>query len=117
MTSFEWSPTASCKKLEPLCRLELPHRLKLFTRRCSAGSRDFLCKKLGLLTAKVVTDPLPDLLSSQNPSRFDNRSLAVDPFRLNLAELGTLGRQPAWDDAYTTFAGASLLQHGRIVLA
>ena len=83
----------------------------------SAASRDLLCKKLGLLTAKVVTDPLPDLLSSQKPSRFDNRSLAVDPFRLNPVEPGTLGRQPAQDDAYTTFAGASLLQHGLIVLA
>lgn len=57
-----------------------------------AASRGLLCKKLGLLTAKVVTDPLPDLLSSQKPSRVDNRSLAVDPLRLNPVEPGTLGR-------------------------
>jgi hypothetical protein len=43
----------------------------------------FLRKKLSLFTAEVVTDALPDLLRSQEPSRFDNRTLAMDPLRLN----------------------------------
>ena len=82
----------------------------------SAASRDLLCKELGQFTAKVVTDPLSELLSGQKPSRFDNRSLAVDPLWLNSVEPGALDGQPARDDAYTTFASASLLQHRLIVL-
>ena len=55
-------------------------------------------------------------MSGQEPSGLDNGSLAADPLWLNAVEPGTLGRQPAWDDAYTTFASASLLQHRLIVL-
>ena len=70
----------------------------------SAGSRDLLCKRLKQFTAKVITNPLFHLLNGQEPSGLDNGSLAVDSLWLNAVEPGTLGRQPARDDAYTTFA-------------
>ena len=76
----------------------------------SPGSRDLLCKRLHQFTAKVITNPLFHLLSGQEPSGLDNGSLAADPLWLNAVEPRTLGRQPARDDAYTTFASASLLQ-------
>lgn len=70
----------------------------------SAASRDLLCKKLNLFTAKVVTNALPELLSSQKPSGLDNRSLAMGPLWLDPVEPGTLGGQPAWDGAYSLFS-------------
>ena len=80
----------------------------------SPGSRDLLCKRLHQFTAKVIANPLFHLLSGQEPSGLDNGS--ADPLWLNAVEPGTLGRQPARDDAYTTFASVSLLQHRLIVL-
>lgn len=75
-----------------------------------------LCQQFSLLTTKGVTDPLPEFLSSQEPSRFDNGAFPMDPLRLNAVEPRTLDRQPAWNDAHAMFAGASFLQHGLIML-
>src|SRR6266566_1622651 len=80
-------------------------------------SRNFLCKRLQLFTTEVVTDALPEHFRGQEPSRLDNRSLAMDPLGLNPVEPWTLDGQPARDDAYATFAGSSLLLHRLIVLA
>jgi len=74
-------------------------------------SRNFLCKGLKLFTSEVVTDALLEHFRGQELSRLDNRSLAMDPFRLNLVEPRTLDGQPARDDVYATFAGSSLLLH------
>lgn len=83
----------------------------------SPSSRSRLCKQLSLFTAKVVTNALAEILRSQKPSRFDNRSFAMNPLWLNPVEPRTLGRQPVRNDAHALFAGASLLRHCLIVLA
>ncbi|GAC1364327.1 MAG: hypothetical protein NVSMB44_23460 [Ktedonobacteraceae bacterium] len=49
----------------------------------STSSRSLLCEQISLFTAKVVTNVLPEFLSSQKPSRFDIRSLAENPLWLN----------------------------------
>lgn len=61
----------------------------------SATSRDFLCKMVDHLTAKVVTDATLHFLSGEQTSRFHNGPFAMHPMRLNAVELGTLHRQPA----------------------
>jgi len=53
---------------------------------------NLLCKRPNLFTAKVVTDPLSDLARRQETSRFDNRSLSMDPLWLNFVQPGTLDR-------------------------
>jgi len=69
-----------------------------------AELRDFLCKQLSLFTAKVVTDPLPEFTGGQQPSRFDNRSLAMNPLWLHAVEPGTLGGEPARADTHACFS-------------
>jgi hypothetical protein len=81
-----------------------------------ASLRDLLCEGFQRFTTKVVTNPLLQFLSSQQPSRFDHRSFAMGPFRLDPVEPGALGGQPARNDAYACFALLSLVQHGLIVL-
>ena|SRR5947209_7463303 len=82
----------------------------------SAGSRDHLCKWLDQFTAKVIADALLDLLSGQKPSRFNNRSLAMNPLWLNAVEPWALDWQPARDNAHPSLARASLLLDHLIVL-
>jgi len=74
-----------------------------------------LCKQLSLFTTKVVADPLSEFLSGQKPSRFDDRSFAMDPFRLDPVEPGALGGQKASDNAHACFASAGFLPHRLIV--
>src|SRR5690349_22400460 len=80
------------------------------------SSRDLLRQEFGLLTAKGVAYTLPEFLRGQEPSRFNSRSLAMNPLWLDPIEPWTLERQPARDDAYPLFAGVSALQYGLIVL-
>lgn len=81
-----------------------------------ASVRDLWCEGFQRFTTKVVTNPLLQFLSSQQPSRFDHRSFAMDPFRLDPVEPGALGGQPARNDAYSCLAVLSLVQHGLMVL-
>jgi hypothetical protein len=90
-------------RLFHFCSLGMVHLL------LRAALRDLLWKQLNLFTAKVIAHALSELLSGQKASRFDNRSLAVDPLWLNPVEPGTFGRQPARDDADTRFVSTSLM--------
>src|SRR5712692_9973887 len=81
-------------RLFHFCSLGMVHLL------LRAALRDLLWKQLNLFTAKVIAHALSELLSGQKSSRFDNRSLAVDPLRFNTVEPGTFGGEPAWDDAH-----------------
>jgi hypothetical protein len=73
-------------------------------------------KRLNLFAAKVVTDALSEFLSGQKASRFNNRSLAMDPLWLYAVEPGTLSGQPARNDADTLFAVFHFVQLCLIVL-
>jgi len=80
-------------------------------------SRAHLCKKVSRLTAEVVTESLSEFLSGQEPSRFDNGSLAVDPLRLDVVKPKTFDEQPTRDDVHATFARLNPLQHYLMMLA
>src|SRR5437660_1095814 len=68
------------------------------------------------LTAKVVTDATFHFLSGEQTSWFNNGPFAMHPMRLNAVEPGTLGRQPARNDAHSPMALPLGCQHVAIVL-
>jgi hypothetical protein len=80
------------------------------------SSRNRLRKRLTLLTAKVITHPLSEFLSSQQSDWFDNGSLAMNLLWLNPVQPGTLDGKPARDDAHHCFASSSLLEYTLVVL-
>src|SRR5947209_6763686 len=67
-------------------------------------------------TAKVVTDATLYFLSGEQTSRFNDGPFAMHPMRLNAVEPGTLGRQPAGNDAHSRMALSLGRQHATIVL-
>src|SRR5262245_1100218 len=69
----------------------------------SAGSSDLLFKRLKLLRAEVITDPDCDLMGRQQAIWLHDRSLAVDPLRLDRVEPGALDGQATRHDPDTAF--------------
>ena len=51
-----------------------------------ASLRDLMSERLQQFAAKVFTHPLFDFLSRQQPRRFDDGSLTMNPFRLDPVE-------------------------------
>ncbi|EFH84467.1 Transcriptional regulator PadR [Ktedonobacter racemifer DSM 44963] len=84
-------------------------------------SRDLWRKRLSLFTAKIVTDPLPEFTRRQKPSRFDNRSLSVNPLWLNAVQPGAFYGQPARNDAHVPHSPliqvffASILSNAEVI--
>src|SRR5262245_47106443 len=62
-----------------------------------------LLEVLVLRAAVIVTRPTLDLRRRQQPLRLDDRTLAVDPLRLDRIEPRTLARQWTDHDAQPTF--------------
>src|SRR2546421_5103413 len=68
------------------------------------------------LTAKVIADAALHFVSGEQASRFNDGPFAMHPMRLNAVEPGTLGRQPAGNDAHSRIARTLGRQHATIVL-
>jgi hypothetical protein len=80
------------------------HPLMFFYGFPSATSRDLLCEMVDHRTAKVITDTMFHFLSGEQRGRFYDGPFAMHPVRLNAIEPGTLGRQPAGNDAHSRMA-------------
>src|ERR671930_468181 len=58
---------------------------------------------MGFMSTPIIgTDPIRQLLSTEQPVRFDHRPFPMDPFGLNRVEPRAFTRQPTCDNAHAT---------------